>query len=71
MIFEGLEIPDIGEKLAKRSLLVGRALSILTARPDRGMSMEERSIVLQTMRRVIGAADWTRWPAEGHLPLAV
>jgi hypothetical protein len=65
VIFEGLEIPDIGEKVAKRNLLVGRALSILTARPDRGQSMEERSIVLQTMRRVIGAADWTGWPAEG------
>jgi hypothetical protein len=64
VIFDGLEIPDIGEKLAKRSLLVGRALSILTARPDRGTSMEERSIVLQTMRRVIGAADWTRWRVE-------
>ena len=65
VIFEGLEIPDIGEKLASRNLLVGRALFILTARPDRGKSMEERSIVLQTMRRVIGAADWTPWPAKG------
>ncbi|MET8370769.1 type ISP restriction/modification enzyme [Micromonospora profundi] len=65
VIFEGLEIPDIGEKLAKRHLLVGRALSILTARHDRGQSIEERSIVLQTMRRVIGAADWAKWPAAG------
>ncbi|MGC9671235.1 type ISP restriction/modification enzyme [Planosporangium sp. 12N6] len=65
VIFEGLEISDIGEKLAKRHLLVGRALSILTARPDRGMSIEERSIALQTMRRVIGVADWSRWPAAG------
>ncbi|MEV0805029.1 type ISP restriction/modification enzyme [Micromonospora sp. NPDC050200] len=65
VIFEGLEIPDIGEKLAKRHLLVGRALSILTARQDRGQSIEERSIVLQTMRRVIGAADWAKWPAAG------
>lgn len=65
VIFEGLEIPDIGEKLASRNLLVGRALFILTARPDRGKSMEERSIVLQTMRRVIGAADWTGWTAKG------
>lgn len=65
VIFEGHEIPDIGEKLASRNLLVGRALFILTARPDRGKSMEERSIVLQTMRRVIGAADWTQWPAKG------
>jgi hypothetical protein len=63
--FEGLEIPDIGEKLAKRHLLVGRALSILTARPDRGLSIEQRSIVLQTMRRVISVADWTLWPAAG------
>jgi hypothetical protein len=62
VLFEGLEIPDIGERLAKRHLLVGRALSILTARPDRGPSIEERSIVLQTMRRVIGIADWTTWP---------
>ncbi|MGH8950740.1 MAG: type ISP restriction/modification enzyme [Acidimicrobiia bacterium] len=65
VIFEGHEIPDIGEKLAKQHLLVGRALSILTARPDRGASIEERSIVLQTMRRVIGASDWTNWPAAG------
>ena len=65
VIFEGLEIPDIGEKLASRNLLVGRALFILTARPDRGKSMEERSIVLQTMRHVIGAADWATWPAKG------
>jgi hypothetical protein len=63
--FEGLEIPDIGEKLVKRHLLVGRALSILTARPDRGQTIEERSVVLQTMRRVIGAADWTNWPTAG------
>ncbi len=65
VIFEGIEIPDIGEKLASRNLLVGRALFILTARPGRGKSMEERSIVLQTMRRVIGAADWTEWTAKG------
>ncbi|MFK4088390.1 type ISP restriction/modification enzyme [Kribbella sp. NPDC020789] len=65
VIFEGLEIPDIGERLAKRHLLVGRALSILTARPDRGLSVEERSVALQTMRRVIGAADWSRWPSAG------
>ena len=65
VIFEGLEIPDIGEKLASRNLLVGRALFILTARPGRGKSMEERSIILQTMRRVIGAADWTGWAAKG------
>lgn len=65
MIFEGLEIPDVGERLAKRHLLVGRALSILTARPDRGLSVEERSVALQTMRRVIGAADWSRWPSAG------
>lgn len=66
VVFEGSEIPAIGEKLAKRHLLVGRALSILTARPDRGLSIEERSIVLQTMRRVIGAADWTDWPTTYH-----
>jgi hypothetical protein len=60
--FEGLELPDIGEKLAKRHLLVGRALSLLTQRPGRGPSIEDRSIVLQTMRRVIGVADWTQWP---------
>jgi len=65
VIFEGLEVPDIGERLAKRHLLVGRALSILTARPDRGKSIEERSIVLQTMRRVVGAADWSRWSSAG------
>lgn len=65
VIFEGLEIPDIGEKLASRNLLVGRALFILTARPDRGKSIEQRSIILQTMRHVIGAADWTKWPAKG------
>jgi len=65
VIFEGLEIPDIGEKLASRNLLVGRALFILTARPGRGKSMEERSIILQTMRGVIGAADWTGWTAKG------
>ena len=27
--------------------------------------MEERSIVLQTMRHIIGAADWAKWPAKG------
>ena len=65
VIFEGLEIPDIGEKLAKRHMLVGRALSILTARPDRGRSVEERSLVLQTMRRMIGVADWSLWSTAG------
>lgn len=62
--FEGLEIPDIGDRLSKRYLLVGRALAILTARPGRGLTVEQRSIVLQTMRRVIGAADWSQWTTK-------
>lgn len=62
--FEGLEITAIGDKLTKRHLLVGRALALLTARPDRQRSIEDRSIALQTMRRVIGAADWGQWPTE-------
>ncbi|MEV0842015.1 type ISP restriction/modification enzyme [Actinocatenispora sera] len=57
-----LQISEIGERLAKRHLLVGRALWLLTARPDHGPSVEERSVVLPTLRRVIGAADWADWP---------
>ncbi len=41
VIFEGLEIPDIGEKLAKRHLLVGRALLISSIVPGlRGRIVE-------------------------------
>ena len=63
--FEGLEIPEIGGRLAKQHLLVGRALSILTTSPGKGRNIEQRSIVLQTMRRVIEVADWSQWPTAG------
>ncbi|HEY3505621.1 MAG TPA: type ISP restriction/modification enzyme [Actinocatenispora sp.] len=67
VVFEGLEIPEIGGRLAKRHLLVGRALSILTTPADRGPSIQDRSIAMQTMVRVIGVADWTDWPvATSH-----
>lgn len=62
--FEGIATAAIGEKLAKRHLLVGRALTILTTNQGRKGSVEDRSVVIQTMRRVIGAASWDDIPGQ-------
>ena len=61
--FNGKELPTIGRELAKNHLLVGRALAILTE-DHGGPSIEERSVALQTLRRVIAVSDWTDWRTD-------
>jgi hypothetical protein len=56
--FSGLDAAAIGERLAKRHLLLGRALTVLTSRQGRGGGVEDTSVVLQTLRRVISVVDW-------------
>jgi hypothetical protein len=62
--FEGLDLPEIGRKLAKKHALVGRALAILTDDNDSGESITERSVALPMLLRVIGASDWTTWRTD-------
>lgn len=61
--FEGKELPTLGRELAKKHLLVGRALAILTE-DHGGPSIEQRSVALQTLRRAISASDWTDWRTD-------
>lgn len=59
--FAGLSMAEIGGRLSKTHLLVGRALSILTDQPGRKLGVEEKSIAVRTMRRVIEVSDWSDW----------
>lgn len=59
--FAGLSIAEIGGRLSKTHLLVGRALSILTDQPGRKLGVEDQSIAVRTMRRVIEVSDWSDW----------
>jgi predicted helicase len=59
--FTGLSAAEIGSRLTKKHLLVGRALSILTENPAHGLGIEERSIAVRTLRRVISVSEWSKW----------
>ena len=51
--FEGTGFAEIARQLGKRHSLLGKALEVLTERVA-----GQRSIVLTTLQRVIGAVDW-------------
>lgn len=51
--FEGTGFAEIARQLGKRHSLLGKALDVLTERVA-----EQRSIVLTSLQRVVGAVDW-------------
>ena len=51
--FEGRDLPAIGRQLGKQYALIGRALRVL-ADP----AAVDQLLVIETMRRIIGAVDW-------------
>ena len=51
--FEGTGFAEIARQLGKKHSLLGKALDVLTER-----IAEQRSIVLTSLQRVIGAVDW-------------
>ena len=51
--FEGTGFAEIARQLGKKHSLMGKALDVLTER-----IAEQRSIVLTSLQRVIGAVDW-------------
>lgn len=60
--FEGRDLSDIGRKLGKQHALIGRALRVLS-----DPAGTDSIIVIETLRRVIGAVDWDRLDtATGH-----
>ncbi|MFB9238382.1 type ISP restriction/modification enzyme [Plantactinospora siamensis] len=63
IVFDGKELPTIGRELTKKHLLVGRALAILTE-DHGGPSIEQRSVALQTLRRIVAVSDWTDWRTD-------
>lgn len=51
--FDGRSLAELAELLGKKHSLMGRSLAVLTAR-----GVEDRSVVVATLQRVIGAVDW-------------
>ncbi|MET9244946.1 type ISP restriction/modification enzyme [Nonomuraea sp. NPDC003709] len=51
--FEGRSLGLIAAQLGKNHLLMGKALAVLTHD-----GVEDRSVVVKTLKRVIGAVDW-------------
>ncbi|WP_218026866.1 type ISP restriction/modification enzyme [Nocardia inohanensis] len=51
--FDGQTLAQVAELLGKKHSLMGRSLAVLTAH-----GVEERSVVVTTLQRVIGAVDW-------------
>jgi hypothetical protein len=51
--FEGRDLPAIGRQLGKQYALIGRALAVL-ADP----AAADQLLVIETLRRIIGAVDW-------------
>jgi hypothetical protein len=51
--FEATGLPEIAQRLGKKHSLMGKALAVLTER-----SVEQRSVAVATLLRVVGAVDW-------------
>lgn len=51
--FEAHELPHIARQLGRQHSLMGKALAVLTER-----SVDQRSVALGTLLRVVGAVDW-------------
>ncbi|MEV5409494.1 type ISP restriction/modification enzyme [Thermopolyspora sp. NPDC052614] len=55
IVFEGRTLGQIAAQLGKNHSLMGKALAVLTHD-----AVEGRSVVVETLKRVIGAVDWDR-----------
>ncbi|MFI6396219.1 type ISP restriction/modification enzyme [Nonomuraea sp. NPDC050540] len=65
--FEGQALSQIAAKLGKNHSLMGKALAVLTHE-----AVEGRSIVVETLKRVVGVVDWqkiTDGSADSYLHL--
>lgn len=56
--FEGHDLPAIGRQLGKQYALIGRALAVLS-----DPVAADRLMVIETLRRIIGAVDWDQLEA--------
>lgn len=56
--FEGRDLPAIGRQLGKQYALIGRALSVLS-----DPAAADRLLIIETLRRIIGAVDWDQLEA--------
>jgi hypothetical protein len=58
--FEGHDLPAIGRQLGKQYALIGRALAVLS-----DPAAADRLLIIETLRRIIGAVDWDQLDATG------
>jgi hypothetical protein len=58
--FEGHDLPAIGRQLGKQYALIGRALAVLS-----DPAAADSLLIIETLRRVIGAVDWDQLDATG------
>jgi predicted helicase len=56
--FEGRDLPAIGRQLGKQYALIGRALAVLS-----DPAAAESLLIIETLRRIIGAVEWDRLEA--------
>lgn len=56
--FEGRDLPAIGRQLGKQYALIGRALAVLS-----DPAAAESLLIIETLRRVIGAVEWDQLEA--------
>jgi hypothetical protein len=56
--FEGRDLPAIGRQLGKQYALIGRALAVLS-----DPAAVDSLLVIETLRRIIGAVDWDQLEA--------
>jgi hypothetical protein len=57
--FEGSDLPAIGRKLGKQYAVIGRALAVLS-----DPAAADSLLVIETLRRIIGAVDWDQLEAS-------
>jgi hypothetical protein len=58
--FEGHDLPAIGRQLGKQYALIGRALAVLS-----DPAAADSLLIIETLRRIIGAVDWDQLDATG------
>lgn len=58
--FAGRDLPAIGRQLGKQYALIGRALAVLS-----DPAASDSLLVIETLRRVVGAVDWDQLEATG------
>jgi hypothetical protein len=58
--FTGHDLPAIGRQLGKQYAVIGRALTVLS-----DPAAADKLLIIETLRRVIGAVDWDQLEVEG------